>query len=791
MTISKFESQEQLVADSLSQLEFYNVLDYISKFCITEYGKNKLLSSFPMSDLERLRLELNCLEETKNLLTKYENLPFENFGDVNPKLHKSLIENAILNPEEILSILNLLRLSRTMRSYIFSKSEEFPLLWEEAKKLYENRLLEKHIRDTLDEGGNVRDSASRELFRIRKEIIEKSAKLRRRIKQILKSVAEEEFVQDEFITLREGRFVIPIKVENKSKVSGIIHGVSQTGSTVFVEPAEVIEMNNELSLLQNEERREIYRILQNLTKEIGNEAYNLLNSVEILTHIDSLLAKAKYSLKFNCLKPEILNRKEIYLQDIRHPILVHNRGLKEVIPLTIEFTQSKRGHLISGPNAGGKTVALKSIGLNIALALSGFFPLGYCKTSYFSIFTSIGDLQSIENDLSTFSSQILRLKTILDFSDTDSLILIDEIGSGTDPQEGSALASAILESFVNLNSFFVATTHHSYLKTYALSKSEIENDSLEFDEQYLKPTYRFLQGVPGNSYAFELATWLGLSPHIIKNAKNFLGQSHSSLDETLKTLYRLKIETEHLKTDLSAEKTRYEQLNAKLNEKLNEIKAKRKEFIDNAKIKAYEIIHNANSLIENTIKQIREGQKSISQIKNEFATQKKEIEKQAENVFAEIETKLPSDEGFNVGDSVYIDDPTNIGVILQIYPSQNQVLVDFNGIKFKVSFTGLHKANISQAKSIGSKPSEYFKFSAASRIDIRGKRVNEAVQEIDKYISEAILSNLDTFTVVHGKGTGALRQALHDFFQAHPQVDNFREGTIEEGGAGVTVVKLK
>ncbi len=790
MVSSNFETEEQLISNSLNQLEFYTVLDYVSKFALTEYGKNLILAAFPSSETEWLRKELDKLEETKELLLRYENIPFEDFGDVKPKLQKSLIENAVLNTEEILAILNLLRLSRTMRSFVAAKNEEFLLLWDEVKNLYENRLLEKHIRDTIDESGGVRDSASKELSRIRKEILEKSAKLRQRIQQILKSVAEEEFAQDEFITLREGRFVIPIKAENKRKVSGIIHGVSQTGATVFIEPAEAIEMNNELSLLQNEERREIYRILQNLTKEIGNDAPNLLSSVEILTHFDSLLAKAKYSLKYNCLKPEILDRKEISLQEIRHPILVHNRGVKDVVPLTIEFIQSKRGHLISGPNAGGKTVALKSIGINVALALSGFFPLGYCKTSYFSIFTSIGDLQSIENDLSTFSSQILRLRTILGYADTNSLILIDEIGSGTDPQEGSALASAILESLVELNSFFVATTHHSYLKTFALAKPEIENDSLEFDEQNLKPTYRFLEGVPGNSYAFELATLLGLSPHIIRNAKNFLGQSHSELDETLKTLYRLKIETERLKMSLIEEKNKYEQLNSQLNKHLKEIKSKRKEFIDNAKIEAFEIIRNANSLIENTIKEIREERKSISQIKSQFIAKKSEIENQAQKIFAEIETQTPSSDNFNLGDLVYADDATNLGTILQIYPNQNQALVDFNGIKFKLHLTNLQKANKNQSQSVN-KFSDYFKFSTISRIDVRGKRSNEAIQEIDRYISEAILSNIENFTVVHGKGTGALRRALHDFFQTHPQIDNFREGTIEEGGAGVTVVKLK
>lgn len=784
------EQIDPLFLDSLKQLEFFTVLDKVSKFAITEYGRNRILNSLPEEDVTTLEKELNFVEECINLLNIYNTIPLDNFGDVRPKIYKSQIENSVLSSGELLELLNFLQISRNIRSFILAKSEDYPNLSNLVSSLYENKLLEKHIREAIDETGNVRDTASRELLRIRNEIIEKSAKLRRRLDKILKNISQEEFLQDEYITIREGRFVLPIKIEHKNKISGIIHGVSQSGQTCFVEPSEVIEMNNELSLLENDEKREILRILRNLTKEIGDVSKELLYSLEILTHLDALISKAKYSLQFNCQRPIFWKDKEIFFQDVRHPILVHNRGYKNVVPLTISFTEKKRGHVISGPNAGGKTVALKSIGLNLALACSGFFTHGYCKTKFLKIYTSIGDLQSVEQDLSTFSSQILRVKSILESADSESIVLIDEIVSGTDPHEGSLLAASVIDSFINMNLFFSVTTHQSYLKVFSLTRDEVENDSLEFDEQNLKPTYKFLQGVPGNSYAFELASLLGLPKHIIERARSYQTRAENEIEQQLKVIYQLKIQAERLKTEMELEKLQYEKLRNEYQQKINELKTKRKELLDNAKIEAYEIIRKSNALIENTIKEIREQQKSLTAIKKEYSERKKEIETEAKKIFSALDNEGKNIEILTEGDLVFINEPTNVGQIVKIYEENEEALVDFNGLKFKTKLNNLHKANqkLTERKSL---PTDYLKFSGSTRIDLRGLRVNEAIRELDKFISEAILSNIGTITIIHGKGTGALRQGLHEYLSTHSQVESFREGTIEEGGAGVTVVKLR
>ncbi|MCX7879591.1 MAG: endonuclease MutS2 [Ignavibacteria bacterium] len=782
-------TDENIFYESLEQIEFFLLLERISGYCTTEYGKEIIKNSLPFDNSDELKKELDLLEEAVSLIERYETIPFENFGDIKPKIFKSKVENAVLNPSEILSLLHFLQISRNVKLFLEGKSEEYRLLAELASHLSQNRLLEKHIRETIDNTGNVIDTASKELHRIRNEIIEKSSRLRRRLEKILKKFSTEELTQDEYVTLREGRFVLPVKIEFKYKVSGIIHGVSQSGATCFIEPSEVIEMNNELALLESEERREVHRILRNLTNEIGEFADNLLSNVEILSHIDALFAKAKYSLKYNCLKPVVWEEKGIFLQEIRHPLLVLNRGISNVVPLSIYFDRHKRGHLISGPNAGGKTVALKSIGLNLAMALSGFFPHGFCKTCPLKIFSSIGDLQSIEQDLSTFSSQIIRLKRIIENADSGSIVLVDEIVSGTDPHEGSLLAASILETFVNINLFFVVTTHQSYLKIFSLSKPEIENDSLEFDEVNLKPTYRFLQGVPGNSYAIELASLLGLPRNIVERAKGYLEPTRNDLNENIKTLYRIKIENENLKISLEEEKRKLEKLVKEYEERLAELKAKKKEMLDKARVEAYEIIRNANALVENAIREIREAKRSISEIKKEFDQKKKEIEEKAEEIFQEFNSRGKFDT-LNVGDLVYIDDPTSEGVILEIFSEKNEALVDFNGIKVKTNLKNLHKGKLASATT-RTNLSNYIKFSGSVRLDLRGFRVPEALREVDKFISEAILSNIDYVTVIHGKGTGTLRTALKEFFEAHPQVESFREGTIEEGGAGVTVVKLR
>ncbi len=780
------EEEKKLQKITLQQLEFYNLLEYISKYANSEKAKSSILELEPTSNFQFLISELDSIEELKVVLTSEDNIPFEGIADVQNSLQKSLVENSVLSSIEILRINRMLHSSRVLRQFFSQKNENYPNLWNNLINIHQNRLLEKHISETIDDAAEIKSTASRELQRIRNSIIEKTNRLRFKLEKILSKANKESMSADEYISIRDGRFVIPIKAEHKRHIPGIIHNVSQTGATVFLEPSETFEMNNEISLLINEEKREILRILKNLTQEIGNEARELLQTFDIITHFDTLLARAKYALDFGGIKPMISEENEIELLNIKHPILCHTKGSKNVIPLTTFFNSTKRGQLISGPNAGGKTVALKSIGINLVMALSGIFPLGECKTNFRIVFSSIGDHQSIENDLSTFSSQLYQLKKIIDNCSPYSLILIDEICSGTDPHEGSALAAGILDTFIESNAFFIVTTHQSSLKTYSLNNSVIENASLEFNEAELKPTYKFLLSIPGNSYAFELSKNIGLSDLVLNRARKYLGTGHSEIEESIKKLQKYKFEAEEYRNDMLKEKSKTEKIKKDYETRLKEIKLKKKAIVDKANSEALEIISSANSLIEKTIKEVREEKKPIPEIKNEFEKNKANLKNKVKSISKSNQNEI---DNLVVGDVVkIIDSESGAGFVLAIYNETNSALVDFDGIKFKIS--------ISQLRRSSKKPQQkktnldFIKFDAKTRIDLRGKRADESIREIDDLISDALISNISELTIVHGKGTGALRAAIHNYLREHPSIESYRLGELVEGGDGVTIINL-
>jgi DNA mismatch repair protein MutS2 len=549
-------------------------------------------------------------------------------------------------------------------------------------------------------------------------------------------------------------------------------------------------MNNQLSLLLGEERREMIRILTMLTAEIASEATLILGSTDVLAHFDALFAKARYALDMNGMKPVISRDSEIELRHVYHPLLFARQG-KKPIPLSIEFSSGILGHLISGPNAGGKTVALKSIGLNIAMALSGIFPLGECRTSPKSLFCAIGDHQSIEHNLSTFSSQVMRLKDIVDHADDSALILIDEICSGTDPQEGSALASAILDHCIAQKAMFIVTTHQSSLKSYALNRRELLNASMEFDPVHLVPTYRFLSGIPGNSYAFALANSIGMSKGVMVQAREYLGDKHSELEESIASLQAFRSQAEESLKSARMELSKAQALREEYEVKASDIKKKKAEYLQSAREEAKELLASANGLIEQTIKEIREQQKDVGDIRKQYESVKKELNQK-------LHEKPKNDEkssgAFAIGDSVIIgENIRDVGIIIMMDPESESAIVEFNGIKFKTQLSQLKLANRAdkrKAEYSQKSMSTVLKLDAKTSVDLRGFRADEACKDVERLLSDAILANISMVTIIHGKGTGALRKAIHEQLSSHPAVSSFRNGTIPEGGDGVTVVDL-
>ncbi|MFP4542666.1 MAG: endonuclease MutS2 [Candidatus Kapaibacterium sp.] len=784
--IDQYTGENQLIEESLNQLEFKSVLKYISRYAYSELGYRQVMESRPMEDIYWLRNEHLMIDEMKGLLTLDDSLPFDGLSDARQKLEKSLVENAVLTATEMLSVFEVIRVFRLVKKYFHAREEKYPALWELAQNMHDSIILEKHISDAIDDDGQIKDDASVELQRIRREIFEKSNRLRSKIQNILKRVGEQDMLQDDYVSMREGRFVIPLRSEHKWHMPGIIHGTSQTGATVFLEPSEVIEMNNGISILHSEENREIYRILSMLTTELGQEAREFLKSLDIMAHIDAVRAKARYANDWGGIKPDIIEHNEIWMKDIRHPLLVHAKSRDEVIPMSIDFSDEQRGHLISGPNAGGKTVALKSVGLGIAMALSGIFPLGECKTNIRRIFTSIGDHQSIENDLSTFSSQMYQIKEIISYSMHSALVLIDEIGSGTDPREGAALACGILDTFIEMKLFFIATTHQSSLKTYALNRDVIANASLEFDEEKLKPTYGFLPGIPGNSYAFFLAKNIGMSDLVLKRARSYLSEKEKELEHSISLLQKYRFESVKKRAEADKEKYTLEKSRKKYENKLEQINLRREEIIEKARHEASEIVKNANALIENTIREVQEQKRPFAEIKADYEKQKQAIEERVRKLEDSREKK--ADVRFEPGDDVVMEESNSRGTVLEVHKEDKQALVEFNGFKFRLPFRQLTKISSPEKKKSSS--TDYIRFDAKTRLDLRGMRADEALKETDDFISDALMANQELLTIIHGKGTGALRQAIHDYLKHHPSVSSFRLGDLVEGGSGVTIVTL-
>lgn len=781
-------SDSALLDVALDELEFPKVLAHVSRNCTTEMGAMRTLSLRPATNAGILRTDIQRVQEMVDAIASGETVPYDRLTDIRPLMQRARIEGNFLTAPDLLHVAEAMQTSRNLKRYFGERLDRSPALHEFVETLVDNRVLEKHITDAVDETGAVRDNASRELLSIRREIQELSARLRTRLQKILRKFGEEELLQDEFVTQRDGRFVLPLRVENKRAVPGIIHGVSQTGSTVFLEPAETFEMNNDLSLLHNQELREIARILTTLTAEVGAVAHELDAAADVLTDLDVILARARYALDMGGIRPEIGDDDVIELHQVHHPVLRQQAILSRqpVVPLSVSFDTATRGYLISGPNAGGKTVAMKTIGLSVAMALSGIFPLGMCRTNIRRIFTAIGDHQSIDSNLSTFSSQIIRIRDILSFTGPDALILIDEICAGTDPAEGGALAAGVLDSLVERQACFVVTTHQSSLKQYALTRPAIRNASLAFDEKQLQPTFHFLSNVPGNSYAFVLAQNVGLPDVVLTRARGYLGDRHDELEQSIAAMQRFRAEAEEQRMKAAEEAMKAERLRRDLDERLQQVKKKRSELVDEAREEARDILRKAQSLVENTIREVREQQRSANETKKDFERQREEIVRPREEP---ADTQARDQGDIKIGSAVMVDGTSSAGTVIKIDARAATALVEVNGIKFRFPLAQLRPTN---QKAVVQRDSGVFmKFDSRTSCDMRGMRADEGLKVLEQFISDAIMGNIASATIIHGKGTGALRKVVQEYLHEHPQIKSYRLGNLNEGGDGVTIVEFQ
>lgn len=776
--------------ESLEKLEYRKILNYISTFSATEQGKEEIRTLTPLNSLQLIIEEGKLVSEAKEILIEKDYPPFVYLPDLSDVLSKSRIEGIILHVKDIRNVAKLAGNSRQLRTF-FRDLQESGIKSKYAGRLFVDKVFEKHLNSVFSPTGEIVDSASKELTSIRREIREKEDLLKKTVGKILKKLSDSYLVREEYVTQRDGRIVLPIKAEHKRHVKGFIHSESATGQTVYIEPEETLELNNEILTLKFAEKREIERILKRLTQLIGARSMELSETLQIITKLDSLFAKARYSLEIIGSFPAFNNSKPLKIIQGYHPILKKRLGHEKTVPLNLEIGKDKI-IVITGPNAGGKTVVLKTVGLLVALAQSGIhIPVHPDSNLHFfnKIFIDIGDEQSIENDLSTFSSHLSNLNYIVNNATPDSLILLDEIGTGTDPAEGSALATAILLRLLEIGATVLATTHHGNLKMLATAFEGIQNASMKFDTERLIPTYEFYQGLPGSSYAFEVARKIGLDNKIITEAKKHLDVNKDKLENFLVEIEKKSNELTRKLRNMELENTRLKGLANLYQNKIEDLKKKQKEILLKTEAKAESFLDEINKSFEKTVKRIRETSADSKIIKEEKQKILKLKEKK-EKYFTVEEPRQETGQNFKVGDYVRIKDSATTGEIIELDDNKNIAVIVSGNLKLKVKLKSLlHESKTGKENFV--KSAKYSPSVETLRLDIRGKKPEEIEHKLLNYLDNAYASNLERVEILHGKGTGVLKQFVKNTLENHPKVKKFYFADIESGGDGVTVVEFE
>jgi DNA mismatch repair protein MutS2 len=780
---------------ALTKLELEKVLHRISRYAVSDPGRELLSAPRILTSAAEISRTLARTTECKALIEQEGDLPLQGIHPVRTAVQKAAVEGTTLLPRELHQIAETVRAARILRSFIAKRKETCPLLWEAAEPLFADKVLEYNIDQAVDESGAVRASASRELQAIRRSISDHYEQLRKRLEAVLRQVTDLGFSQEEIITTREGRMVIPVKTEHKNRVPGFIHSASASGATVFIEPTETLELNNEIRSLQFEEQREIERILRALTVQVGELREKILLDLGILADLDALSAKAKYSIEILGVAPAVADRGTVRLIQARHPLLLLAHGRGGTVPLDIELGDAFRTLIISGPNAGGKSVAMKCVGMLALMAQAGLhIPAGEGSTLrvFHSIFVEIGDEQSIENDLSTFSSHLSHLKQIAEQAEEQSLVLVDEIGSGTDPAEGGAIATSILESLTASGAFTIATTHQGSLKVFAHATDRVENAAMEFDQATLKPTYRLRIGVPGSSYALEMAKRLGFAEHLLEQARKALGQQQTKLDRLIADL---ESDAQQYRNDLNAvlrDKAHLSELVQEYETRVARLSAELREMKLKAIEEAERIVARANALIEHSIQQIRESggeRKAVKIVREQVAHLKQDITSARDEITpAESTDEIPA---LEAGAPVSLAGRSDVGEIVDVAPDGKSAVVLFGSVKMRVAVTDLRKAARRSAAAGGTPMQQPLKQGPIpTDLDLRGLTGEEAIPLVDKFLDDAYLGGFTRVDIIHGKGTGALRKKISEYLSTHPKVKAFRLGQWNEGGDGATIVEL-
>jgi DNA mismatch repair protein MutS2 len=784
-----------MISDSvLEKLEYSKILQQISKYSVTDPGKRILLALKPFENLPLVVQEGNYVSEAKEILIRNDYPPLNYIPELTEAISRSAIEGVVLDCKIILELLKLAQTSRMLFQFLKGNPEAKNIISDFQNDLFVDKVLEHHILKVIDENGDVKENASPKLNEIREEARKKSDTLQKVINKILKSLSELYLVREEYVTQRDGRIVVPVKAEHKRHVKGFIHSESATGQTVYIEPEETLELNNDILSLYFAEKREIERILRELTKKIGEFSEPLKKSLEAIAYLDSIFARAKYSIEVIGSFPTIDNSKPIKLLESRHPLLIKKLGRGNTVPLNILIEDGKNVVLITGPNAGGKTVVLKTIGILSIMVLSGIHIPAHPDSNLHllkNILVDIGDEQSIEDDLSTFSSHLSNIRKIISEAGKDSLILLDEIGTGTDPAEGSALATAVLLMLQKKNSYVLATTHHGSLKIIANELPGFQNASMEFDTENLVPNYIFKQGIPGSSYAFEIAERIGFTKDFLNLAKNYLDSDKMKVEEFLVELETRSRNLQQKLDDYEIENTRLKGLTNLYKQNLEKLENQKKEILLDAKEKAEIFVKDVNKKVESAIRQIRESQANRDVIKDA----RKQIADIKKNIDEIINLNSQPSENkklvFEVGTYAKLKSSELSGKLIDIDFERSKAILLSGNVKLQVKLDDLIPISGKEVKKQERYISNSQKTQAEYRIDIRGEKPEESEFKVIKFIDNAYTAGLNRVEILHGKGTGVLKKMVKDILTEHPAVSKFYFANIEYGGDGVTIAELK
>lgn len=790
---------------TLTALEFNKLLEIIAQHAKSDASRSAILSIKPLSSRNEIEKRFACIKEIRRMSQDARPLTILSFADIAPILEKTVPEHAILEPLELVGITDFLHAIHEAVSQIRRSERPFAptALHELTQNILSRTELLQSLRSAVDAEGNILDSASPHLAELRSEKRRLENKIKRQLEKIIQDEQTAVFLQDTFITQRSGRWVIPVRMDSKGQVPGVAHDVSRTGETAFIEPMAVIGLSNEYENIIADEKAEVMRILRELAARVREAADGLESEFRILVYLDMLRSISVVADELKMHVPDISDNNVIHLSNARHPLLLHAAIQKnkapDIVPIDARLGGDKTVMIITGPNAGGKTVALKTIGLLSVMALSGMpVSAGEATTIPFfkNLLVDIGDRQSIADHLSTFTAHLSNMMEFLNKADSATLILIDEMGTGTDPEEGAALACAILKELRGKGSLVFATTHLTDIKVFAHRETALVNASMEFDRKTFAPLYKLRAGEPGQSFALETAERYGLPQKIIESARNMLGKKRAELEHLIHDLDQKRKEHEEMVELLEKQKSELKAKEEQIDNLLRDTEAQKKAALAAAYEEASEIVSGIKRKMQAIFEEMKKrekivGTRHVAPLIKEAATAQEEISQKIKE-YEEAEAEQVSVDDLKEGDTVFVKSLGHDASIVKIFKKKNRIKVKAGSFEMEVAINDVGK---NRGKEIESSRTGvrmlHAEETAASRINMIGMRVDEALPKLEKFLNDAALAGLSEVVVIHGIGAGILSKAVREYISGHPLVKDFRSGEQFEGGGGVTVVVLK